>query len=190
MATVELIGSTTTSNNTTEIVSFTSIPTDQDYQQFELWISATRYNATASYDSDMWVQANATTGYSYSGFSANGANWNSPVRDGGYGQIGIIGNGAFQATQAFTDAGGDWVTGRSTARVLIAQGGEAIQKAGGSLTMPGVPRNTTSGYFESSAAFAPEENVLTTVNVKTGTGGEAWGQNSTFILYGIKDSNA
>ena len=197
MATCELLGSTTLDNNTTHSVTFSGISTSDDYQQFEILSSCRLYETTSNPQGiEFWYGVNGvTSGYTFGGIVSNGseAGIASPWRDGGYAQDS---GHAYRNTASYwnvTAIGGNWAKGKSFNRIIIPQAqGDSRRKSGQIRMWEAFPRNDSYGYFGSHFMFNGNNSDLTSVTLYCGTPGTSYyfAEDSSFMLYGIKDSNA
>ena len=191
MAVYEFVGAGTVSGSTTNLVSFTSISTSDDWKTFQLFGSLSLQDTSAATTQSLYIQLNSTSGnYYVGGFVSSGSALSSGVwRMGGYSQTSFDAQSSIQANQHWTDTGGDWVNGRGTTSWTFPMAGAATRKVAGGLTMSGAPRNTSAGGFDSSTGASDNTDALTTVNVKCGYT-QYFGDGSHFELYAIKDTNA
>ena len=198
MATYELIASTTIDNNTTHEVTFSGISTSDDYQQFEILSSCRLYETTTNpARQEFWYGVNGvTSGYNYGGIVSNGSETNiaSPWRDGGGGQSGGHTYDVSASYWNVTAIGGNWAKGKAANRLILAQGqGDSRRKCGQIHMWSAFPRNDSEGYFGSHYMFNGDTNDTTSISLYCSTpAGTSYyfSENDSFMLYGIKDSNA
>ena len=197
MATCELIGSTTLGNNTTHSVTFSGISTSDDYQQFEILSSCRLYETTSNPQGiEFWYGVNGVeSGYTFGGIVSQGSETNiaSPWRDGGYAQEGghtYRNNASYWNVTAI---GGDWTKGKAFNRIIIPQAqGDSRRKCGQIRMWTSFPRNDSYGHFASHYMFNGNTSDLTSITLYCNTPSTSYyfAEDSSFMLYGIKDSNA